>query len=598
MIKWQKKVLKFFIVCSSALFFIVCSSALFSTNCSTDVSYRYPDINLPFRPNIVWLVAEDMSPYLAAFGDHTVSTPNLNRLAEEGVRYTNVYSVSGVCAPSRFAIATGIYPTSAGAHNMRTQSGQTQMDELGLIPYEVVPPPTVRLMSEVLRRNGYFAINNSKTDYQMAHPVTAWDESSLRATWRTLIPDDKPFFAVFNFGITHESQIWSDAPKLPILRYDELFKSNPDPRYFDYSQIGEVGSFPNHVAEDLTVPIPTYLPDTEVVSRDLRRMYSNIVEMDRQIGIVLDNLKEDGLLDNTIIFFYSDHGGPLPRQKRLLYDSGLHVPMIIRFPEKLAAGTTDDQLISFVDLAPTMFSLAGIELPDYLEGQAFLGKLRAKTPRQYVFAAADRLDTSYDMIRAVRDKRYKYLRNFNPDQGYYLPVKYREQMATMQELLRLRDNGLLNLAQQQWFRESKPVEEIFDTWKDPHELNNLAQNPAYADKLVELRTQLEQWMEETEDKGFIPEAELIEQFWPGLEQPITAPTKVNIIGNRISLNSSTEGASIGYQIISPGDSPGERWQVYTEPITLNLGEQIYVVAHRLGYQPSQTLIIELNNLNY
>ena len=302
----------------------------------------YGVLKIPERPNILWLVAEDMSPVIPTYGDSTISTPNLSRLAREGVQFTHMFSVSGVCAPSRFGIATGVYPTSGGAQHMRTSSRIEYMESIGVIPYEAVPAPEVRMMSESLRMHGYYTTNNAKQDYQFRAPVTAWDENGNQAHWRNR-PDGMPFFSVFNFGVTHESQIWRRAA-------DSLW-----------------------VEANLDVPIPPYLPDTELVRKDVRRMYSNIRILDARIGQMLNQLEADGLLDKTIIFFYSDHGGPLPRQKRQLYDSGLHVPLLVRFPEARLAGTVDSQLVSFIDLAPTAFSLAGIPLPAYLEGQAFLG---------------------------------------------------------------------------------------------------------------------------------------------------------------------------------------------------------------------------------
>ncbi len=526
----------------------------------SDPPVGYPSLDQASRPNFLWLVAEDMSPYLAAFGDSTVKTPHLDRLAREGVRYRNVFSVSGVCAPSRFSLATGVYTTSAGAHNMRTSSRQAYMDAIGLLPYETVPPPQVRMMSEVLRRNGYYTSNNAKHDYQLTAPVTAWDASSGEAHWRDR-PSGAPFFSVFNFGVTHESQIWAKADD------------------------------PLRVDADLDVPIPPYLPRTDAVRGDVLRMYSNVVEMDEQVGQILAELESDGLLERTIVVWYADHGGPLPRQKRLLYDSGLHVPMIIRFPDAQYGGAVDDQLVSFVDFAPTTFSLAGIEVPGYVEGRAFLGAARAAEPRRYVHAAADRLDTEYDTIRAVRDSQFKYLRNFQPERGYYLAVTYREQMATMQELLRLRDAGGLDEYQAQWFRPSKPREELFDTAADPHELRNLAADPTYAPKLADLRAELDRWMEATDDKGLIPEADLLEQFWPGRQQPPTMAPRIQRDGNEITIHSATEGASIGYQVVAEGGMPGTQWHVYTEPVTLPAGHQLHAVAHRLGYAPSEAVTV-------
>ena len=539
------------------------------------------------RPNILWLVAEDLSPYIAAFGDATVETPHLDRLAAEGVRYTNVFSVSGVCAPSRAALSTGMYPTSIGAHHMRTTIQQAAAREIGLIDYEAVPPPHVRMVSEILRENGYYATNNSKEDYQFHPSRMAWDESSLFAHWRNG-PEGKPFFSVFNFGVTHEGQIWSPAPTWNLRYGRETFPPDRN-RELEWIQFPPGEEKALLVPEDLSVEVPPYLPRTAPVIRDLRQMYSNIVEMDSYVGVILQQLEADGLLEDTIVVWYSDHGGPLPRQKRLLYDSGLKVPLIIRYPGEERAGEIDDRLISFVDFAPTLLSQAGVPIPDYMQGRAFDGVFAANDgERQYIFAAGDRFDEHYDRIRAVRDHRFKYLRNFRPEQGYYLPLAYREQMAAMQELLRLRDEGGLDEVQAQWFRESKPAEELFDTWNDPHELNNLAADPAYRTKLIELRNAGQQWMDEVGDMGWMAEDELIERFWPGREQPVTAAPVVTPRDGAVTIASATEGASIGYRL--PGDeAPGVGWRVYSAPLHPAPGERIEIVAHRLGYAPSDTV---------
>ncbi|GAB5521643.1 MAG: sulfatase-like hydrolase/transferase [Rhodothermales bacterium] len=517
---------------------------------------NYPVIDLGFQPNIVWIVAEDMSPNITVFGDSTIETPNLSRLAAEGVAYTNVYSVSGVCAPSRFSLATGIYTTRGNAQHMRTNSGPAYHALMDVPPYEALPPPEVKMMSEVLRQSGYYATNNSKQDYQFVPPVTAWDESSRQAHWENRAPG-QPFFAIFNIGTTHESQIWARMG-------DSLW-----------------------VDPDLDVPVPPYLPDNEVGQRDVRQMYSNIRQMDHQLGQRLAELEEAGLLDSTIVVWYTDHGGPLPRQKRLLYDSGLNVPMIIRFPGQVAAGTTDDQLISFVDFAPTAFSLAGIQPPAYLDGQAFLGPYDA-APRDYVHAASDRFDTVTDMIRGVRDHRYKYLRNYRTDQPYYLPVTYREQMPIMQELLRMRDAGELNAIQAQWFRPTKAPEELFDTEADPYELTNLADDPALADKLAELSAEMDRWMAETGEPGDMLEVEFLERLWPGLQQPVTSPLNARIDGETAVLTTATDGASIGYQLVTPGAEPTQHhWHLYTEPVAIPEGMELVAVAHRIGFKPSE-----------
>ena len=369
-------------------------------------------------------------------------------------------------------------------------------------------------------------------------------------------------FSVFNFNITHESQIWVQAKN------------------------------PLRVPYDLDVPIPPYLPDTEVAKQDVRQVYSNIVAMDEQVGKILDELEQDGLLESTVIFWFSDHGGPLPRQKRLLYDSGLRVPMIIRYPDQWRAGERDDQLISFVDFKSTALSLAGIEPPDYVDGRAFAGKFQSSESRRYVHAAADRFDRQYDTIRAVRDERFKYLRNYYPERGYYLPLTYREQMPIMQELLFLRDQGKLKEAQSQWFRESKPLEELFDTRTDPHELHDLAHDPAYSDKLLELRAELDSWLSGFEDKGMMSELDLINEIWPDMEQPVTSsPTAYKQYG-RIVLSSLTPGANIGYQILGPGKPFDSTWKVYTDPLQLAPGMRLIAIAHRIGFRPSS--MIELD----
>lgn len=571
-------------------FLFLAISSFFIDGCGSD-NYQGEQAGLvpTFRPNIVWLVAEDLSPILAPFGDSTVRTPNLERLAAEGVRFPNTFSTSGVCAPSRATLATGRYHNSIGAHNMRVLWNTQILAQVGLEPYEVVPPPDVRMMSEVLRANGYYCSNNDKTDYQFNPTITAWDENSPYAHWRNRALG-QPFFAVFNFNITHESQVF-EPHRFKLLRYDNDFPADREKQPVrPYAEMQDSSEWELFVPEDLEVPIPPYLPDTGPVRRDVRRVYSNIVELDRQLGVILQQLEADGLLDSTIIVFYGDHGGPLPRQKRQLYDSGLRVPMIMRFPGGWRAGEVDSQLVSFVDFAPATFALAGVERPDYLQGHAFLSSdWRAPANhRQYIHAAADRMDEHYDMKRAVRDHRFKYIRYFKTDRPFYLPVAYREQMVTMQELLRLRDEGQLDEYQAQWFRTTKPAEELFDTWTDPHELHDLARDPAYATKLAELRTECERWMKEIDDKGSVPEKELRDRFWPGGVQPVTAAPEVVNANGKVALRCSTAGASIGYRISNDG-STGETWKIYSGPIELPAGAELEGQAQRIGYAPSPVI---------
>ena len=578
----------------SIILFLYFTSVLFSCQPSKEASQPVYQLNdtvtsfnpsLPDQPNIVWLVAEDLSAYLPSFGDSTITTPNLSRLAAQSVRYPNVFSPSGVCAPSRFALATGMYPSSLGGHNMRTQYVKAHMDSLGLKLYEVVTPPEVKMMSELMRTNGYYCTNNDKTDYQFAPVITAWDENGNLAHWRNR-PDNQPFFSVFNLDVTHESQVFHPT-SVKNLRYNENF---PDSSYtYTYSDWIPDSLWTLEVPADLKVPVPPYLPNTELVRNDIRRVYSNIKIMDRQVGLILDQLEEDGLLDNTIIVFYTDHGGPLPRQKRLMYDSGIKVPMMICYPGQRGAGIVDDQLISFIDFAPTAFSMAGFDAPEYIQGQAFVGPYKADQNRKYIHAAADRLDTEIDMIRAVRDNRFKYLKNFQPDRGYYLEVTFREQMNSMQELLRMRDEGTLNEVQMQWFRESKPEEELFDTWNDPHEINNIANDPKYASKLSELREECQRWMADIHDMGKIPEKDILSSFWPDWQQPVTSAPSIEEDNNQIVVSCETEGSSIGYQWVSPEQQPLNKWKVYTEPIPVQEDKQLIVLADRIGFMKSDTV---------
>jgi arylsulfatase A-like enzyme len=480
-----------------------------------------------------------------------VPTPNIDRLAREGVRYTQAFCTAGVCAPSRNAIITGMYQTSTGGHNMRTMFN-TFPEKTGLPKeYSIVPPPDVKAFPEYLRAAGYYCTNNDKTDYQFEPPSTVWDESGKKAHWRNRKPG-QPFFAVFNSVITHESQVWARA-------------GNP------------------LRVSPARVKLPPYYPDTETVRTDVARFYSNVSEMDDEVGQVLKQLEEDGLLDKTIVVFWSDHGDGLPFYKREIYKRGLHVPLIVRFPDKRQAGTTDNQLISMIDLAPTVLSLANIPTPRQMQGQAFLGKHTAKQPRQYVFAARDRLDSEYDRVRTVLDGKLQYVRNYRPELPLYMDIEFRLQQPMMREMLKLRDEGKLNAAQMFWFKPNKPKEELYDLEKDPYELNNLAGQAAYRADLERLRKQLEQWERDTKDLGGVPEKELVKRMWNGGSQPPATQTPTVLLKNRsVTVSCPTQGASIGYKTRWHDPS----WRVYQKPFSVQPGDSLYIVAHRIGYQPS------------
>ncbi|MCR9063733.1 MAG: sulfatase [Cytophagales bacterium] len=508
------------------------------------------------RPNILWISAEDLSPRMAAYGDSTVATPNLDRLANEGVVYDHAYTSAGVCAPSRNAIITGRYQISNGGHNMRTLYS-TYPEKTGLPKsYNSVPPAGVKLFPEYLRAAGYYTSNNIKTDYQFEAPVTVWDEVSDQADWRGR-EDGQPFFSVINFTTTHESQIWARA--------DHKMRADP-----------------------AKVPLPPYYPDNEISRTDVARHYSNLSELDDQIGEVLSKLEEDGLLENTIIFFWGDHGDGLPFYKREVYKRGLHIPLIARFPNKIKAGTRDNTFINAIDFAPTMLSLAGIETPQNMQGKAFLGEYKSATDHEYIFGARDRLDSKYDRVRSAMDRQYQYVRNFQPEKPLYMDIEYRKNMPMMQMILEKKEAGELNEDQLFWFKETKPAEELYDLREDPYQLHNLADNPEHLETLERFRAVMDQWLAEIEDLGAIDEKEMVKNMWNGSDQPPhTAKPVVYQAGDKTTISCMTSGASIAYR-----EAGKKRWEVYQNELTLETGTY-ETTAMRVGYEPSEISIFEV-----
>ena len=335
------------------------------------------------RPNILWISFEDTNPFYGCYGDPVARTPNVDALAASGGRWPNAFSTAGVCAPARSAVITGMYPVSIGTHHMRTTHPLRHALDAPT-PYSAVIPHYVKCFTEYLRAAGYYCTNNSKTDYQFDSPRTAWDELGDTAHWRNRPDPAQPFFAVFNPTVTHESGMWPE-------------------------------NCPNPTFDPAAIRLPPYFPDTPKVRAAMARMYTNIETADRRMGELLAQLEEDGLADNTIVFHWSDHG-PLPRGKRWPYDSGIRIPMIVRWPGGLKPGSVSDRLVSTIDLGPTVLSLAGVPIPAHLQGRAFLGPAEAP-PREYVYASRDRYDESYDYVRAVRDRRFKYIRNGRPEIG-------------------------------------------------------------------------------------------------------------------------------------------------------------------------------------
>ncbi len=522
------------------------------------------------RPNFLWITLEDTSPRLGCYGDPIAVTPNLDRIAAEGVRYPNAFATAGVCAPSRCAVITGMYQTSIGGHHMRTTHQNARTPELPT-PYDIVPPPYVKAFPEYLRAAGYYCSNNDKTDYQFAAPATAWDDCSTTGHWRNR-EDGQPFFAVFNLFGTHESGMWEK---------DEPLVTDPD-----------------------SVQLPPYLPDTPKSRRALARHYDNLAASDRRVGELLRELEEDGLDGNTIVMVWSDHGEGLPRAKRWTYDAGIRVPLLVKIPGASNAGTVNDRLVSMIDLGPTVLSLAGVAIPSHMQGQSFAGPMDAGE-RNYIYATRDRYDEAYDMVRSVRDRKFKYICNLDVTKPYLLWIPYSLKHPISQELWRLRAEGGLEGSGMTLFQSRVP-EELYDCEADPHELFNLAHDPAYANVLARMRQALQEWRERCGDLGELPEVTMVRSMWPNGEQPVTAaPVAVVLSGERsgtepipqteephlvagplmVMLHSATQGASIAYTT-DEGEQP--RWRLYTEPFRVPQGGKLYVRARavRIGYQDS------------
>lgn len=513
------------------------------------------------RPNIVWISVEDMSAWLGCYGDTTVPTPNVDRLAARGIRFTRAYATTPVCAPARSTLITGMYATSIGSMHMRTGNPsqaaiKRNPDAYAAIPsYEATPPPEVRCFPELLRIAGYYCTNRSKQDYQFKAPVTVWDASSGKAHWRHREPG-QPFFAVFNLGVTHESGTFPSRPRQP------------------------------RVVDPTAVSVPPYYPDTPQVRDDLARTYDNIAAMDRQVGTIIDELESEGLLENTIVFFFSDHGVGLPRGKRGVYASGTHVPLIVCMPG--VEPRVEPRLVSFVDFAPTVLSLAGIDAPSWMQGRAFLGEHEDDAPA-FVFFHADRMDSETDRTRAVTDGRYRYIRHFMPERAHLYPVAYAENIPMMADIHALRSSGQSTDAQWQMVSTSKPRAELYDTHADPHEVVNVIDEPAMQSQRRTMQLALNAWIAATGDLGMYPEAEMVRtRLWPpdGVQPTTAVPEIVSSPQpdgeTRVEITCATPGASIGYRFDDDGP-----WRVYTEPFECSDVDALQVVAHRIGYKPAR-----------
>ncbi len=418
------------------------------------------------RPNILWVVSEDNSVFLGCYGYEDANTPRLDQLAGEGIRYTHAFSNAPVCAPARCTIITGVYPPSMGTQHMRSKNRI---------------PDHIKMFPKYLRAAGYYCTNNSKTDYNLSYgkggyDATAWDKMTKGD--HTKRKPGQPFFAVYNIGTSHESSLHKPLDK-------SLF--------------------------DADVTIPPYHPDVPEVRANWAMYHRIITRMDGQVGAILDKLEKEGVADDTIVFYYGDHGGILTRSKRFLYDTGTHIPMLVRFGKNwqhLAPGkpgSTSDRLVSFIDLAPTVLSLAGVEVPEHVQGHAFLGEQKTEDP-EYVHLFRGRMDERYDFSRAVRDHRFKYIRNYMPHRIWGQHLNYLWKMPLTNAWQREYEAGRTT-GPQNFFWEPKPAEELYDTEADYWEVKNLAGDPAYAADLARLRKALDDHQARIHDSGFLPEGQ-------------------------------------------------------------------------------------------
>jgi len=527
------------------------------------------------RPNILLLLAEDMSARVGAFGDSVAVTPNLDALAEQGVRYDNVFTTAGVCAPSRAALITGVHQNAFGAGHQRSH-GFAEAE------YKAVPPPDVKAFPEILRAAGYFTYVSTKLDYQFSGtnvgegPFTVWDEEAFSASsvsWR-MRPADTPFFGMYAYMETHESG---------------LFPRWGWPRSIVHLVMGAFQIFLHWGSQEVVAPrdvgLPPYYPDTPDVRRDIAQHYNNIYTMDLRVGELLAELERDGLAEDTIVIWSTDHGDGLPRAKREVFDSGIRVPMIIRWPDKFRPvdaepGHLDHRLISFVDLAPQILTLAGVPVPAVMEGRLFIDA----PPREYVFAAKDRMDKWPDRQRAVRDANYKYIRNYSVGTVAAKSLAFRENLSSMLSLWTEWEAGRMDANQRRWF-ESRPEEELYDLNADPYELQNLAENPDHAGALIRLRRALADWQAHVADLASESEPAMAERMWPGGIEPVTSSPSIKRMDGKIQIECASEGASIGYRL-----HPDEPWQLYTHPIEASENlSNIEAKAVRYGWAESPSV---------
>ena len=422
----------------------------------------------PAKPNILWIVADDLGTNLGCYGDPVVFTPNLDKLAEQSVLFENCHTVTAVCSPSRSAMVTGMYPVSINCHQHRTR--QKVKKPL---------PEGMKVITEYFEDAGYFTFNGNvndstkpgKQDYNFITDYEIYDGTD----W-TQRAKGQPFFG----------QIQIHYPHRPFVRDKE------------------------HPVDESKVKLPSYLPDHWVARKDWALYLETVQQVDKKVGRVLKRLQDDGLAGNTYVFFVGDQGRPMVRNKQFLYDGGTHTPLMVRYPDGKHAGERRPELVSNIDLAAASLALAGIEIPGYMQGQNFLGKHK---PRTEVFTMRDRRDETVDRIRAVQDGRYKYIRNFYTDRPYTQYNAYKRNFYPDLPLMEvLKKQGKLTPAQTPFMSDYRPAEELYDLKNDPDEVNNLAGKPGYEGIQKNLSAKMDRWLQEA-DLATYPEDPKEVEYW-------------------------------------------------------------------------------------
>jgi len=455
--------------------------SLMVPSCVSDTSLL-TDRRLKSRPNILWIIAEDMSPHWSCYGETTIRTPGIDRLAREGALFRWAFVTAPVCSPSRSAMITGMYQTTIGAHHHRSSYPGS----------EIYLPKQIKLLPEYFKEQGYFTVNGG--------PKTTVYHKNLHHEGRKLGKTDYNF--IWDPAI-YDSNDWKDrTPGQPFFAQIQL-------RGGKYRN----AKVPNPV-DPSSVKLPPYYPDHPVLRRDWARYLNSVIYLDIEVGKILRRLEDEGIADNTAVFLWTDHGISHARGKQFLYDGGIHVPLIIRWPGMIKPGTVRNDLVSHIDIAATSLYMAGIAVPQYMQGRPLFGP--DYKVRDHIVAARDRCDETLDCIRCVRTKRYKYIRNFYPNRPYLQPNRYKDNKLIIKTMRKLFAEGKLNSVQARFFAPTRPVEELYDLTNDPYEICNLADSHQHQGMLEHLRTTLIEWMRRTKDLGLVPEPELEELAHNGL----------------------------------------------------------------------------------